>query len=353
MQQRLAQFIRESVNDENVNILPDEPRNFNFKFTHNSGPTSLNRQLQLDDTIKEKQNRENEYINFSIDRIEQQQMRKHGMSRLRQKRLNYTNKINALRLTNAKYNERINILQPTGQETALPRQRSDIGVPLKQIEMEVDKSEINKLLKLLGDNEDEVLKLLENNKDKPTIKTQEMKQIVDKLKRNEPKSEEAVQDNADQLAIEFQEQLEEKYSGGGQGTYMPIGQVEEAGVGAGAGAGEGVEEQPLFTELSEQEAKEEAKVGAEEEAEEIDTGAIDDRNNRLKVVIKKLKNIGSDIRKPRGDSVEHYKNLAMTIKNKGVDIEQFEMDFRSYVNSIGYKKKETRERTIEKLDNYS
>lgn len=333
MQQRLAQFIRESVNDENVNILPDEPRNFNFKFTGNLGPTSLNRQLQLDDTIKEKQNRENEYINFSIDRIEQQQMRKHGMSRLRQKRLNYTNKINALRLTNAKYNERINILQPTGQETALPRQRSDIGTPLKQNEMEVDKSELNKLLKLLGDNEDEVLKLLENNKDKPTIKTQEMKQIVDNLERNEQKSEQAVQDNADQLAIEFQEQLEEKYSDVGQGTDMTIGQVEEAGVGEGEGAGAGAEAE-----------EKEAAINA------ILSSDLDVTDRLGKVTM--IKNIGSNIRKSRGNSVKHYMNLAKTIKDNEVNIDQFEKDFRSYVNKIKYQNKDTKEKTLNKLDNY-
>lgn len=324
MQQRLAQFIKDSVNDENVNILPDEPRNFNFKFTGNLGPTSLNRQLQLDDTIKEKQNRENEYINFSIDRIEQQQMRKHGMSRLRQKRLNYTNKINALRLTNAKYNERINILQPTGQETALPKQRSDIGTPLKQIEMSSDKSEINKLLKLLRDDED-----------KPAIKTQEMKQILDNLERNEEKSEQAVQERAEQKTIEFinptQEELEQKYS--------------DVGAGAGAGA-----EQPLFSDPP-QEAKKAEEEEEVEEGEEIDAGKVE-RNNRLEKVIKRLKNIGSDIRTDRGKSVDHYKNLAKKIKEKKVDINQFEKDFRTYVDNIDYKTENTRVKTIKNLDNY-
>lgn len=334
MQQRLAQFIRESVNDKNVNVLPDEPRNFNFKFTGNLGPTSLNRQLQLDDTIKEKQNTENEYINFSIDRIEQQQMRKHGMSRLRQKRLNYTNKINALRLTNAKYNERINILQPTGQETALPRQTSVIGAPLKQLEMMGDKSAINKLLKLLGDDEDKTS--TKTQEMKPPTKTQEMKQILDNLERNEQKSEQGVQERADQEVIEFtnltQEQLDEKY----------------------AGAGAGVEEEPLFTDVPEADVKAGTEAGTQEddEEEEIDTGSIDERNERLKKVYPQLKNIGNAVRKVTDKTDRHYVNIVQKITENNQDINQFEQDLRSYVNSIKYKAKQTQKATIGKLEKY-
>jgi hypothetical protein len=111
--------------------LSKAPRNFNWHYKGNLGP-ALHRQRQVDDLVNEEIGKNNDWKSIGLSTLEQNQIRKYGLSRKIIKQRGYTDKVERVQNANQSYLDRLNILQPGGSEKPLRGQVDEKGEAIQQ-----------------------------------------------------------------------------------------------------------------------------------------------------------------------------------------------------------------------------